>query len=300
MTGTMQARAGVLAEALPYIRRFYGKVVVVKYGGAAMEPGRLASFAGDIVLMRSVGMRPIVVHGGGPQIGEMMRRLGKEPRFVEGQRVTDAETLDIARMVLVGKVNRDLVGAINSHAQIAVGLSGEDAGLIVASVAAGGLGFVGEVSAVNPYILERLVAEELVPVLATIGADRAGQAYNINADWVAAAVAQSVRAAKLIYLSDVAGVLAEPQDAATVINRLGTGGAERLLADGVIGGGMVPKVKAACKAVAGGVGRAHILDGRTEHALLLELFSDHGVGTMIEQDGGPGSRDASRGGLSDG
>ena len=201
-------RAGVLIEALPYIRRFFGATIVVKYGGNAMvDPDLADRFAEDIVLLQAVGIRPVVVHGGGPQIGELMARLGKEPEFRDGLRVTDAETLDIARMVLVGKVNRDIVSAINVHAPIAVGLSGEDAGLITATERDRDLGFVGDVAAVNPAIVERLLAENLIPVVSTIGADLAGQAYNINADTVAGALAAALGAEKVIYLTDVPGLL---------------------------------------------------------------------------------------------
>ncbi len=202
-------RAGVLIEALPYIRRFFGATVVVKYGGNAMvDPDLADRFAEDIVLLQAVGIRPVVVHGGGPQIGDLMARLGKESEFRDGLRVTDAETLDIARMVLVGKVNRDIVSSINVHAPIAVGLSGEDAGLITATERDGDLGFVGDVASVNPAIVERLLAENLIPVVSTIGADLAGQAYNINADTVAGALAAALGAEKIIYLTDVAGLLA--------------------------------------------------------------------------------------------
>src|ERR1700722_14109430 len=206
------AKAAILVEALPYIRRFWGQVVVVKYGGNALagtpgdEDAGLASFATDIVLMRSVGMRPLVVHGGGPQIGKLMERLGKVPEVVDGLRVTDAETLDIARMVLVGKVNRDIVSAINVHAPLAVGVSGEDAGLITAVARDEKLGFVGDVTAVRPELLFRLLAEDLIPVVATIGSDERGQAYNINADTAAGAIAEAVQAAKLVYLTDVDGI----------------------------------------------------------------------------------------------
>ncbi|MDQ3980266.1 MAG: acetylglutamate kinase, partial [Actinomycetota bacterium] len=210
-------KAAVLAEALPYIRRFWGKVVVVKYGGAAMADDKLAAlFAQDVVLMRSVGMRPVVVHGGGPQIGVLMNRLGKTPEFRDGLRVTDADTLDIARMVLVGKVNRDIVAAVNVHGPLAVGLSGEDAGLITAAARDPALGFVGDVVAVNSSIVERLLAQELIPVVATIGTDTEGQAYNINADVAAGAVAAALGAEKLVYLTDVVGLLRDVSDPASL------------------------------------------------------------------------------------
>jgi acetylglutamate kinase len=277
--------AEVLVEALPYIRRFYGKVVVVKYGGNALAGGfedPLPSFAQDVVLLRSVGLLPVVVHGGGPQIGELLQRLGKPTEFRDGLRVTDAETLDIARMVLVGKVNRDIVSAVNVHGPLAVGLSGEDANLITAEPHAAELGYVGNVLEVDPTILRRLLAEGLVPVLATIGADAAGQAYNINADTVAGAVAVALGAEKLLYLTDVEGVRAVAGDPGSLLRQATPDQLEALVASGAVAGGMVPKVQACSRAVRGGVARAHILDGRVPHALLLELFTDGGVGTMVE------------------
>jgi acetylglutamate kinase len=306
------AKAAILVEALPYIRRFWGQVVVVKYGGNALagatrgpsgpnapsvasgpsgpsgptgpaspDHAGLASFATDIVLMRSVGMRPLVVHGGGPQIGELMTRLGKVPEFVDGLRVTDAETLDIARMVLVGKVNRDIVAAINVHAPLAVGVSGEDAGIISAQARDPQLGFVGDVAAVNPDLLERLLAEDLIPVVATIGSDPTGQAYNINADTAAGAIAEAVGAAKLVYLTDVDGIRRDQHDPTTRLSAATADDLDALLASGAVEGGMIPKVRSCLRAVSRGVPHAHILDGRQEHALLLEIFTREGVGTMI-------------------
>jgi acetylglutamate kinase len=283
--------ASVLVEALPYIRRFFGKVVVVKYGGNALnaaegndgsDPGdALASFAQDVVLMRAVGMLPVVVHGGGPQIGEMMARLGKETEFRNGLRVTDADTLDIARMVLVGKVNRDIVSAINVHGPLAVGLSGEDANLITAAPRHADLGFVGNVSLVDPTMLERLVAEGLIPVVATIAADESGQAYNINADTVAGALAAALHAEKLIFLTDIEGLRVVADDPTTVIHQASLEVIGEIIRSGGAQGGMMPKVEACASAVRAGVSRAHILDGRVPHALLLELFTDSGVGTMV-------------------
>jgi acetylglutamate kinase len=284
-----QTTASLLVEALPYIRRFFGKIVVVKYGGNALhgsdggEGDALASFAQDVVLMRAVGMLPVVVHGGGPQIGDMMARLGKETEFRNGLRVTDADTLDIARMVLVGKVNRDIVSAINVHGPLAVGMSGEDANLITAAQSDVALGFVGHVSVVDPTMLQRLVAEGLIPVVATIGADESGQAYNINADTVAGALAVALQAEKLIFLSDVEGLRADPTDPSSHIGQASLELVEEMLASGAAAGGMVPKVEACAAAVRSGVDRAHILDGRVPHALLLELFTDSGVGTMVYQ-----------------
>ena len=282
-------RAEVLVEALPYVRRFAGRVVVVKYGGNALagaagegrEDAVLVRFAEDVVLMRSVGMLPVVVHGGGPQIGALMGRLGKTPEFHDGLRVTDAETLDIARMVLVGKVNREIVGAINLHGPVAVGCSGEDAGFITAAERDPALGYVGDVASVDPALLRHLLREGLVPVVATIGTDASGQAYNINADTVAGAVAVALGAEKLVFLTDVAGVCSDPEDPATVMRRVGAGALEELVASGAVGGGMVPKALACMHAVRSGVAAAHVLDGRVSHVLLLELLTDEGIGTMV-------------------
>lgn len=281
--------ADILVEALPYIQRFRGATVVVKYGGNAMTDPSLADrFAEDIVLMRAVGLRPVVVHGGGPQIGDLLDRLGMQSEFRDGLRVTDAETLDIARMVLVGKVNRDIVSAINVHGPLAVGLSGEDGGLIRAEARAPELGFVGDVTAVNPAILHGLLAEQLIPVVSTIGADADGQAYNINADTVASAVAAALGAEKVIYLTDIAGLLADVSDPESLVSVATVGELEAMMHSGALGGGMIPKVRACVDAIEAGVGSAHILDGRIPHVLLLELFTDTGVGTMIVG-GEPGS-----------
>lgn len=287
-TSQATARAEVLVEALPYIQRFRGRVVVVKFGGNAMvDPALATSFAEDIVLMHSVGIRPVVVHGGGPQISELMERLGKVPEFRDGQRVTDAETVDIARMVLVGKVNREIVGAINVHGPLAVGVSGEDAGLILAGARNPELGFVGDVHAVNPALLQRLLAEDLIPVVSTFGADATGQAYNINADTVAGALAESLGAEKVVYLTDVAGLLADVDDPDSLVSRIDAATLQALVDDGTLTGGMIPKIAACLHAVANGVGSAHLLDGRLAHVVLLELFSDAGVGTMITAEAQP-------------
>jgi acetylglutamate kinase len=274
----------MLVEALPYIRRFRDAIVVVKYGGNALagsEATPLASFAQDVVLLRSVGIKPVVVHGGGPQIGDLLRRLGKEPEFRDGLRVTDADTLEVARMVLVGKVNRDIVSAINVHGPLAVGLSGEDAKLIRAAAHAGGLGFVGTVIGVDPTILLRLLAEGLIPVVATIGSDSSGQAYNINADTVAGALAEALGAEKLVFLTDVEGLRADPEDAGSLVRQVTADQLSQMIESGAAAGGMVPKAQACVQAVRSGVRRAHVLDGRVPHALLLELFTDGGVGTMV-------------------
>ena len=281
-TATAHERAAVLADALPYIREFSGRTVVVKYGGHAMDSPELAElFAQDIVLMRLVGINPVVVHGGGPQITELMQRLGKEPTFVDGRRVTDAETVDIVRMALVGKVNREVVASINQQGPYAVGLSGEDAGLITVTQRDPALGFVGDVARIEPAILERLIGQELIPVIATVGVDEAGQAYNINADTVAGAIAEAIGAEKLVYLTDVAGVYAEWPDESTLISRTDLVGLEALLAAGKAGEGMIPKLESCAHALRHGVRRAHILDGRIPHALLLEFFTSEGIGTMV-------------------
>jgi len=221
------------------------------------------------------------VHGGGPQIGELMARLGKKPEFRDGLRVTDAETLDIARMVLVGKVNRDIVSAINVHGPLAVGVSGEDAGLIQAAQRDPSLGFVGDISKVEPELLVRLLAQDLVPVVATIGSDETGQAYNINADTAAAAIAGALEAQKLVFLTDVEGIRARPDDPSSLLSHLSAAELEALIDNGAIAGGMIPKARAALDAVGGGVAQAHILDGRAPHALLLEVFTRSGIGTMV-------------------
>jgi acetylglutamate kinase len=284
MTSTTDAmaKARVLSEALPYIREFSGCTVVVKYGGHAMADPALADlFAQDVVLMRLVGMNPVVVHGGGPQISDLMRRLGKEPEFVDGLRVTDAESVDIVRMALVGKVNREIVAQINQHGSYAVGLSGEDAGLIKVEMRDERLGFVGDITSIDPSIVHRLLNEELIPVIATVGVDELGQAYNINADAVAGAIALAMKAEKLVYLTDVAGVYADYPDEASLVNRVDALGLEALLAEGKADGGMIPKLESCLQALRGGVRQAHILDGRMPHALLLEFFTREGIGTMV-------------------
>lgn len=284
-TITPELRADVLVEAIPYLARFAGSRIVVKYGGNALadadEQSALRSFADDVLALRSVGVLPVVVHGGGPQIGEMMRRLDMEPEFRDGLRVTDAATLDVARMVLVGKVNREIVGAINAKRSIAVGLSGEDAGLIGATRRTPDIGFVGDVGAVDTTILDHLLSGGFIPVIATIGTDVTGQAYNINADTAAGAIAEALRAEKLVFLTDVEGIRADYRDPSTLLSQLNTSELEALMAQGTVAGGMVPKARAALEAVKGGVAQAHILDGRAPHVLLLEFFTRSGIGTMV-------------------
>lgn len=276
------AKAAVLAEALPYIREFSGRTIVIKYGGAAMtDPALVDLFAQDVVLMRLVGMHPVVVHGGGPQISELMQRLGKKPSFVDGLRVTDAETMDIVRMALVGKVNREVVAAINRHGPYAVGLSGEDAGLITVVPRDPRLGFVGDVTGINGSVLERQFKEEFIPVVATVGVDADGQAYNVNADTVAGAIAGALRAAKLVYLTDVAGLYRDLADETSLISQIGVDELDAMVSSWGVTSGMMPKVASCIDALRRGVGRAHLLDGRIPHALLLEVFTREGVGTMV-------------------
>ncbi len=276
-------RAEMLVEMLPCIIRWRGKIVVVKFGGNAMGDAELTDrFAADMVLLRQIGLAPVVVHGGGPQIGDLMARLGKKSEFREGLRVTDAETLDIARMVLVGKVNRDIVGAINVHGPLAVGISGEDGRVITATARNPELGFVGDVTDVNTDLLVRLLAEGLIPVISTIGSDAKGQAYNINSDTVAGALAAALEAEKVVYLTDVAGLYDDLDDPTSLIGRTTADALAARMASGKIEGGMIPKIEACISAVRNGVMSAHLLDGRVPHVVLLELFTDSGIGTMID------------------
>jgi acetylglutamate kinase len=272
-----------LLEALPYIREFHGRTVVIKYGGAAMEdPALREDFARDVVLLKYVGMNPIVVHGGGPEITRYMERLSLPVEFVGGLRVSDEQTVEVAKMVLVGKVNKDIVMLLNRHGQPAVGLSGDDGQLFRVSTMEGpsgeDIGYVGRIERVNAGVIEHIAAD-YIPVIASVGADRAGHSHNVNADEAAAAVARALGAYKIIFLTDVAGWLADPTDPASVISEAGADAVERALDE--IGGGMRPKLRACLDAIHGGVGYAHIVDGRVPHSLLLELFTDAGSGTKI-------------------
>ncbi len=282
---TPSDKAEVLIETLPYIKRFAEKIVVVKYGGNVLantdEGAALKVFAEDIVMMRSVGIRPVVVHGGGPQIAEMLARLNMSSEFRNGLRVTDAATLEIARMVLVGKVNRDIVAAINTHGALAVGMSGEDANLLQVTARDPELGFVGDVAHVNADVLRRLLADELIPVIATIGTDRNGQAYNINADTAAGAIAGAISAEKLVYLTNIEGLRRDVNDPSTLISSIGVTELQSMLDSGALTEGMIPKIESCIHAVLAGVGKAHILDGRSPHALLLEVFTQEGIGTEV-------------------
>lgn len=278
------ATVDVLLQALPYIERFRGAVVVVKFGGNAMtSPELFDDFAKDIFLMHRVGMRPVVVHGGGPQIGEWLARVGKTSEFVDGRRVTDAETLEIAQMVLIGKVNSQIVTALNAMGPIAVGLSGTDAMMLQAETKDESLGFVGAITKVHPELVQRTLAMDMIPVIATIGVDESGQTYNINADDAATAIAGSLAAEKLIFLSDVPGVLRDVADPSSLIKQLTVESALDLLEDQTIAGGMVPKVLACISSLDEGVGSTHLIDGRIPHVLLLELLTNAGVGTMISK-----------------
>jgi acetylglutamate kinase len=278
------AKAETLAEALPYIRRFYGRTFVIKYGGSAMgDEAVRESVLVDLVLLKYIGINPVVVHGGGPEITAFLKRLGKETTFIGGQRVTDAETMDVAQMVLVGKVNKDLVNVINRYGGRAVGLSGLDAGLIRVRPAAGGqLGRVGEVEAIDPEPLNLLSREGYLPVIATVGTGPDGRSYNINADLVAGELAAALGAEKLIMLTDVEGLRADPTDPGSLLSTVTPVEARRLIASGAIAGGMIPKVEACLRAAGAGVARTHIIDGRVRHALLLEVFTDQGIGTMVQ------------------
>ena len=277
-------KAQILADALPYIRSFAGKVVVVKYGGNAMDDPALADlFAQDIVLMHLVGLQPVVVHGGGPQISELMRRRGKAPEFIDGLRVTDRETIDIAREALVEGVNREIVDALNRFGTYATGLSGEDNNLLRVTTRDSKLGFVGDVQAVDTTALNKALSDDLIPVIATIGSDASGQAHNVNADSAAAAIAEAMNAERLIYLTDVAGIYGEFGQENTLISQIDCAGLEEMFKENKIGEGMIPKVLSCIEALKSGVGRAHILDGRIPHVLLLELFTPEGVGTVIDK-----------------
>lgn len=279
--------ATVLVEALPYIRQFAGKSVVVKLGGAAIDRKSDLALAQDVLLLRSVGVRCVLVHGGGPQVDAMLRRVGKEPEFKNGLRVTDAETLDIVRMVLVGKINRDLVATINSQAgdePVAVGVSGEDAGLLTVSPADSALGFVGNVTNVRAELIHRLLDDGLTPVISTIGTDSKGQPYNVNADEAARAIAVAMEAEKIVYLTAAPGLLEDVDDEHSLIQRLTSAELRERMASSSVSNGMIPKLKACADAVEQGVAFAHIIDGRVPHSLLIELLTDHGVGTMIRQE----------------
>ncbi len=284
----LQRRADTLIEALPYIQQWAGKTIVVKYGGAAMtDPQMQDNVAQDLVLLRYVGINVVVVHGGGQRISEMMKRLGIEPKFAGGLRVTDAETMEIAQMVLVGNVNQQLVSLLNSAGGQAVGLSGKDANMIISrkkESSEGDLGFVGEIKEIRTEVIHALTEAGYIPVISSIGVGTEGQSYNINADTVAGQLSCELQAVKLITLSDVAGLLEDPDDPTTLISKLTVSEAKALITEGNVAEGMIPKLESCIQAVASGVDRAHLIDGRTPHALLMELFTDAGIGTMINRE----------------
>ena len=285
-------KANILIEALPWMRQFFQRTIVIKYGGHAMVDERLKdSFAQDIVLLKYVGINPVVVHGGGPQIGQTLERLGKKSDFLDGMRVTDRETMDVVEMVLVGKVNKEIVSLINKHGGQAVGLSGKDGRLIQARKLQLyrnqegdkppeliDLGMVGEVEAIHAGVIQTLEASRFIPIIAPVGVGSQGETYNINADLVAGKLAPALKAVKLILLTDVPGVL---DTDGSLISSLDTSKAEKLIKEGVLKGGMIPKVRYAIEAVNDGVDKAHIIDGRIQHAVLLEIFMDSGIGTEI-------------------
>ena len=284
-------KAKTLLEALPYIKKFYGKTIVIKYGGSAMVKEELKkSFAEDITLLKFIGINPVIVHGGGPQIGKVMEKMGLESKFYRGMRVTDDETMDVVEMVLMGKVNKEIVNLINRAGGKAVGLSGKDGNMIFAKKITfveekDGLppeiidiGKVGEVTEFNPHILQVLDQAGFIPVIGPVGVDKEGNTFNINADLVASEVAIGLKAEKLIFLTDTEGVLG---DKGQLVKSLNVGKAEQMIDEGVIKGGMIPKVEWSLKSVKGGVGKVHIIDGRIPHSLILELFTDAGIGTEI-------------------
>jgi acetylglutamate kinase len=283
LTENDASRVKVLSEALPYIQKFAGRTVVVKYGGAAMKDSNLkAQVIRDIVFMSCVGIRPVVVHGGGPEINSWLDKLGIEPQFKDGLRVTDAATMDVVEMVLVGRVNKEIVALINQSGGRSVGLCGKDGNLIKARPEGReGIGFVGEVSTVDVRLLDSLVNSGYIPVVSSVAADENGQAYNINADTVAGEIAAALCAEKLILLTDTPGILRDYHDRSTLIHQLDIQGARDLINDGVVSGGMIPKLNCCIRSLAQGVKAAHILDGRLSHSLLLEIFTDAGIGSMI-------------------
>jgi acetylglutamate kinase len=288
-------RAHVLVEALPYIKEFYGKTIVIKFGGHAMINEELKqAVALDCVLMKYVGMNPIIVHGGGPEISQMLDRIGKESTFINGLRVTDAETMDVVEMVLVGRVNKSLVNTINQKGGKSIGLSGKDGQLIQAipyvltsqdkegNTITHDLGFVGKVEKINPSIIETVVEESYIPVIAPIGVDKNGKSYNINADLVAGEIAAALGAEKMILLTDIKGVLRDRDKEDSLISLIKVDETDDLIQEGIIAGGMIPKIQCCVQAIKAGVNKAHIIDGRIPHSPLLEVFTDQGVGTMVE------------------
>lgn len=293
---TAMEKAAVLVEALPYIRKFYKKTVVIKYGGHAMlNPELKEGVLTDAVLMKYVGINPVIVHGGGPDITNMLKRVGKESRFIGGLRVTDKETMEIVEMVLVGKINKEIVAGINRIGGLAVGLSGKDANLFEAVKKyrktrnqegvekLADIGFVGDIDKVNPEIVETVISRGYIPVIAPVAVGEAGESYNINADYAAGRLAAALDADKLIILTDVEGIMADRSNPGSLISELHVDEAQTLIDRGKIDGGMIPKVECCLDALSGGVKSTHILDGRVPHAILLEIFTDEGIGTMVKK-----------------
>ncbi len=276
-------RVRVLSEALPYIQKFANRTIVIKYGGAAMKDSSLkAKVINDVVFLACIGVRPVVIHGGGPEINTWLQKINIEPLFKDGLRVTDAATMDVVEMVLAGRVNKDLVSLINRAGALAVGLCGKDGNLIQARpVGKEGVGFVGEVTNIDTGLIETLVSSGYVPVISSVAADENGQAYNINADTVAGEIAAALQAEKLILLTDTPGILFDYHDPSTLIKKLDIQKARELIEQGVVSGGMIPKVSCCVRSLAQGVKAAHILDGRLPHSLLLEILTDEGIGSMI-------------------
>ena len=286
MTVSNADRAAILVHALPYIKKYTGKIVVIKYGGSAMQSETLKnSVVRDVILLHLIGVKVVLVHGGGPEITDLLTRLGKETQFVGGLRVTDRETVEVAQMVLAGKVNKSLVNLIECSGGRAVGLCGMDGHMISAVQKDPALGYVGRITAVDPTPVLDLLEKGYIPVVSTLGCDDAGNVYNVNADTAAAKLAATLRAESLISLTDTAGILRDKDDPATLISRVTVAETEQLIADGVIAGGMLPKVECCTDAIRGGVRRVFIIDGRVPHSILIETLTDEGIGTMFEGEG---------------
>ncbi len=289
MTDQVIQKAKVLMEALPYIQAFHNNIVVVKYGGSAMlDPEINSTIIQDILLLRLVGLKPVVVHGGGPEINEMLKRVGIESEFINGLRVTTKETVEVVEMVLAGKVNKQIVGMLNEKGGNAVGITGKDGNLLLAEKmkkATVDLGYVGEIVQVNTNLITTLIDNGFIPIISPIATDNKGNTYNINADYAAVAIASALQAQKLVFLTDVEGVLKDKEDANTLISYLSKQQAETYIKDGIIAGGMIPKVECCLRAIDEGVKMVHILDGRVEHALVLEIYTHKGIGTMLYGEG---------------
>ena len=279
-------RANIICEALPYIRKYSGKTLVIKYGGNAMNDEAVTTtILQDIAALKIVGVNPILVHGGGPEINKMLSRIGVTPVFKNGMRVTDKETMEVAQMILCGKINKNIVGELNSMGVKAIGLCGKDSQLIKAETLDPELGYVGKITEINAKLLELLARDEFIPVIASIATDDKGNSYNVNADVAAAAIGAAMHAEKLLFLSDIDGIMANKDKAESLIDRISVSGLRKMIADGSISGGMVPKANSCIDAIERGINSVFVLNGTLPHSILLELFTDSGVGTMIEKDG---------------